>query len=651
MKPKHLEMTLDLNVLNHLGINLYSNVPSVLAEVVANAWDADAEQVSVNLGDGEIVIQDNGHGMTFDEINAKYLTVGYERRKNGEEKSKKFNRPVMGRKGIGKLSLFSVASEIQVETKVAGKNPQAFLMKLSAIEESIEKKKPTYKPDVISTDNINFEEGTRITIRELKKNLTGQTSKGLRKRLARRFSIIGERYKFRVFVDDEEITVKHRDYFHKVQYMWTFGESNRYEKEAIKADYHEHIDVDFYSGWIGTMKESGDLKDEDGESLSKIVVMMRGKIAHEDILDSFGERGVYASYIIGEIHADFLDEDDEDDIATSSRQTINEDEERFVKLKEDVHERLKTIQGKWTDLRKQGGVKQALKDAAVKEWYEKLDTGPRKQAEKLFGKINQTFSRNIESRNELFRYGILAFESLRSKENIEALDSIDVGNLAEFGKVFEQIDALEASFYHQIVRQRIGLVEKLDQHVSDNAKEKIIQKHLFNHLWLLGPSWERATSGTEYMERNVLSEFSKINAKLSSEEKNARIDIKYRTAPGKHIIVELKRASVSVSALELMNQVDKYRSALRKLLDKGTDTRDEMIEIVCIVGKPLKDYSESNGKEKASNMLNSINARVKTYQDLIENAYQEYSDYLKKSKEVGELNKLLERIGSELSEG
>jgi hypothetical protein len=38
-------MRLSLNVLNHLGINLYSNVPAVLAETVANAWDADAEHV------------------------------------------------------------------------------------------------------------------------------------------------------------------------------------------------------------------------------------------------------------------------------------------------------------------------------------------------------------------------------------------------------------------------------------------------------------------------------------------------------------------------------------------------------------------------------------------------------------------------------
>lgn len=32
-------MSLSLNVLNHLGINLYSNIPAVLSEIVANSWE------------------------------------------------------------------------------------------------------------------------------------------------------------------------------------------------------------------------------------------------------------------------------------------------------------------------------------------------------------------------------------------------------------------------------------------------------------------------------------------------------------------------------------------------------------------------------------------------------------------------------------
>jgi hypothetical protein len=30
-----------------LGLNLYSNIPSVLAEIIANAWDADADKVEI----------------------------------------------------------------------------------------------------------------------------------------------------------------------------------------------------------------------------------------------------------------------------------------------------------------------------------------------------------------------------------------------------------------------------------------------------------------------------------------------------------------------------------------------------------------------------------------------------------------------------
>lgn len=73
------EMTLSLNVLEHLGIDLYSNVPSVLSEIVANAWDADAERVDIVFDKDEdiITIRDDGTGMNRKEINERFLRVGY----------------------------------------------------------------------------------------------------------------------------------------------------------------------------------------------------------------------------------------------------------------------------------------------------------------------------------------------------------------------------------------------------------------------------------------------------------------------------------------------------------------------------------------------------------------------------------------------
>ena len=47
--PEDFELKIDMNVLDHLGLNLYSNVPAVLAELIANSWDADAGRVDIDV--------------------------------------------------------------------------------------------------------------------------------------------------------------------------------------------------------------------------------------------------------------------------------------------------------------------------------------------------------------------------------------------------------------------------------------------------------------------------------------------------------------------------------------------------------------------------------------------------------------------------
>ena len=74
-------MSLSLNVLNHLGINLYSNIPAVLSEIVANSWDADAKRVDITIAEDQIIIEDDGCGMSADDINNKFLYVGYTKKR------------------------------------------------------------------------------------------------------------------------------------------------------------------------------------------------------------------------------------------------------------------------------------------------------------------------------------------------------------------------------------------------------------------------------------------------------------------------------------------------------------------------------------------------------------------------------------------
>lgn len=75
MNEPKFQMSINLQVLNHLGLNLYSNTSAVLSEVVANAWDADAKKVSITINGDSITIADNGIGMNLSDINNKYLRV------------------------------------------------------------------------------------------------------------------------------------------------------------------------------------------------------------------------------------------------------------------------------------------------------------------------------------------------------------------------------------------------------------------------------------------------------------------------------------------------------------------------------------------------------------------------------------------------
>jgi hypothetical protein len=269
---------------------------------------------------------------------------------------------------------------------------------------------------------------------DLKKN-QHQTESALRKRLARRFSILGEKSRFVLNINTRPVSISDRGYFSKLQFLWHYGPladlpiSNRgklgaCEERAAEIQIAPQGKISGQnvriSGWIGTVKESGDLKDED-DNLNKIVVMVRGKMAQEDILEDFNEGGMYSKYLIGELHADFLDLDERDDIATSSRQKIMEDDPRYEALRTFIQQELKHIQNKWTDLRNKGGTEEALQIPAIKAWFGDLGKDGRKRASSLFGKINQLTVEAPEDKKRLFKYGVLAFEHLRYKEDLDAL--------------------------------------------------------------------------------------------------------------------------------------------------------------------------------------------------------------------------------------
>ena len=644
------EMPVDLNVLNHLGISLYSNTPAVLAEAVANAWDADAETVEVEFSDdfATIKILDDGHGMSQGDINTKFLKVGYRRREQGDPVTPKHRRDVMGRKGIGKLSLFSIADTIEVQTAVNG-SANGFTMSLGDIKQAVQDgtSNGTYYPTPLQHDKLVVKNGTQIVLTNLRRRLTHTKPalQRLRRRLARRFSVIDPANQFSVSVNGKPIDVSDRDYYKSLQYVWHYGEMGRRCSLLCKnVEHSEQRPCNTIKGWIGTTFQSGQLRDE---SLNKVVVMVRGKVAKEDILADLDETGLYPKFLIGEIHADFLDDNEKDDIATTGRQAIIEDDERYVMLKETVRAELNHIRAQWTGFRNDGGTKEAVQIEAVRNWFLDLSPDNKKRAKAVFGKLNQIPVDDPVQRTMLFKYGVLAFESLTSKQNLDEISNASGESTVDFGRVFGTLDDLESSLYNQIVSGRIDVVRALQCQVDEDEKERTIQEHLSNHLWLLDPSWERATA-TESMERSVGREFARINDSLSMEERASRIDIKYQTNAGKHVIVELKRPSVSTTTLSILNQIEKYISALEKVLREREE--HPHIEVLCVVGREPSDWSSPGGREESAQKLKPWGARVLLYNELIDSAFRAYQDFINKSEEAGRIVRLLRVIDESLDE-
>ena len=641
-------MTLDLSVLDHLGLNLYSNMPAVLSEAVANAWDADATQVDIVI-DAEaqvITITDDGLGMDRDDINQKFLAVGYRRREEEKVKTPKYRRHVMGRKGIGKLSLFSIADRIEihsVKTNIRGRplaDPSGLVLETGEIRKAINAR-TSYHPAPVVKSNIKIKVGTRLELDALKTHATETTRKALRTRLARRFSIIGDRFK--VTVNGDPITIEDRDYFGKIEYLWSIGDvGNRYAKLATNAKRKERLDgtVDedagyTVSGWVGTFDEQKSIEDEN----NAVSILAWGKLVQEDILSDIRAGGLYTKYLMGEIRADFVDLDNKDDIATSDRQSLKETDPRYQQLREFVQTKiLPSLEKNWRDWRRDDGLKKALAEPAVEAWYSTLDGTPQKFAKQLFGRIGRMAADDDETRRTLYKHGILAFERLRYKESLSELSKIEgPADLALVSEFVQGLDDVEAGYYHQIVQGRLAVIQQFID-VVDHEKEKVIQRHLFDHLWLLHPSWERASTNAR-IEEGVTKEFDKLDARLTAAEKAGRVDIRYRTAAGKNIIIELKKYNRTITVGKLVDQLQKYRTALKKVVAKFPD-EPQGIEVIAILGRPITGSTD----EEAGRMLTGINARVILYDQLIKEAQESYKDYLEANKELSKVAAILDQL-------
>lgn len=275
----------------------------------------------------------------------------------------------------------------------------------------------------------------------------------------------------------------------------------------------------------------------------------------------------------------------------------------------------------------------------VKKWYDELR--PRhlqESAKKIFAVIDQA-GVDEAHKHELYANGILAFETLKMNHALEKLETIDVSNIEEFLSYLSDVDAIEAAHYHEIVKERFEVISQFRDKVEENAKEKVLQKYIFDHLWLLDPAWDRATRYAHMEER-----LQAVVDGVASKENTVRLDIRYRRVAAAHVIIELKRYSRILNKTDIESQVRKYIDALGNELKKNAKESQYPIESICIVGKLPRGWEDLDTRKRDEESLRVYSIKIITYDELIDNAFSAYSKFIEASESVGKLQHLIDKI-------
>ena len=115
---KTLPFTIDSHLLRELGERLVGRHYIALAELVKNAYDADATHCEILFTDDSIEIWDDGHGMTFEEFRNFWMRIGTTNKMH-QKVSRTYARPLTGSKGIGRLAVQFLGRRVRIVTTSA----------------------------------------------------------------------------------------------------------------------------------------------------------------------------------------------------------------------------------------------------------------------------------------------------------------------------------------------------------------------------------------------------------------------------------------------------------------------------------------------------------------------------------------------------
>ena len=598
-----------------LGVKLYDKVSAVIAELIANAYDADATQVTVRAPMGQflatraggpvadkgfdIEVNDDGIGMTPRQVQDFFLVVGAERRNDTSrgDRSPRFNRKVMGRKGVGKLAPFGICKTIEVISSggdfidgggtdsgsTGGYLTSHIVLDYDGITALDHEPDERYKPVVGDRDeSYSPKSGTRIIL----KNFSYRRVPALEilgRQLAQRFGIPSENWHVQLLDNTESTPSPVTVGIFEIQKMpntkLTFEQDGTVlgpdgdPDTGLTAGFYHDDAFRHVTGWMAYSKAP--YKDE---LMAGVRIYCRGKIAAQTSI--FNQRAGFTgehnirSYLVGELHADWLDEDD-DLIQTDRRDILWSDElaTAFQKWGQRIVKRIGTLS---RDPMRKATLELFLEtgnvDTRVRSAYPAEDQREiRNSAKELARSFGRTISRgdveDVSVVNDLVDLTItLAPHFTLDSKMREAVSSADTP-LSVLTSFLRTARVAELSSFGRIAKDRLKVIDRLGiLKDADDTDENDLQRLITDAPWLINPEWAPVTENRTFS--SLRREFEKYYEKstgqsisLSGFQKTGRRpDFVLSNQEGTVQIIEIKRPHHRLSDREMDRIVTYYEN-------------------------------------------------------------------------------------------
>ena len=509
----------------------YRSTEHAVKELVDNAWDADAPTISITLPDpmtaNPIVIEDNGSGMTEQELRNEYLVVANDRRSRKGDRTKQLKRLVKGRKGIGKFAGLMVASVMEIETTARGKTTRVVIAKEDLLNTSRDLERIDLPLTV--TPAAEGVSGTKVTLSSLSDRFEFPLPERLKTLLMTEY---GREEDVRISVNGGSLGLDDLP-----------GE--RFQKDETIAE-------------AGTVKLN--FKVSDGTKSLKqagIVLRVGGKIVGKPSFFGLEDDPEIPPKLLkklyGEVEADGLS-----DSVTADWGDIVENSKAFHALKPVVQAHLKNAVEEV--FKREVSLQRARIQRQINLRLAEMPEHRRRFAQVALEKVMKRFYGESEDKVETVASVILdAFEKDEYWLVLKQIDESKGGDVETFASALEVFGLLDMALMANQAKSRLKVLDDLDDFIRNPATlEKNVHSVIERNLWVLG--YDHSLISSNKTLARTIEEYTA--AKFTGDRASKRPDLFLaQNLRGGFLLIEFKRPSKAIDRQD-QQQAQEYRDDL-----------------------------------------------------------------------------------------